>query len=192
MPVTYGSHTPAHIAALFDTVISYIAPKDDNTSIPLMLCTSLPETIDPHMQYVCLTTEAPHAVQGARISYIMPPISLAALTAQITAWLHAPQASFPLAHGWVLNATTRLLEHAQHAPVILTELECSLLTHMARNTDQEMGRDQLMRDVWRYEDGTQTHTLETHMYRLRGKLEKLSPSACQIDTTDAGYRLSLA
>lgn len=173
MSLAYASHTPAHIAAFFETLIARLpAPPS-----PTMLCISLPEMLDPEIRYVCLGTD------------ITTPLPLPELVDRIAAVLRTPRTTLPLAHGWSMQTDARTLTHTDHAAVLLTELEGALLTHLLRASPHETHRDTLMRDVWHYEPGTQTHTLETHLYRLRGKLEKLSPCPCRIITTETGYRL---
>lgn len=72
----------------------------------------------------------------------------------------------------------------------LTERETMLLLYLARRHPQAVSRDTVLRDVWRYQDGIDTHTLETHIYRLRQKIEKDSTAPQLLVTTDDGYLLA--
>lgn len=72
----------------------------------------------------------------------------------------------------------------------LTERETMLLLYLARRHPQAVSRDTVLRDVWRYQDGIDTHTLETHIYRLRQKIEQDSAAPKLLLTTDDGYLLS--
>jgi DNA-binding response OmpR family regulator len=119
---------------------------------------------------------------------IAPPVRLAALATLF----NQPPASIALAHGWALNLHSRSLHHATHAALHLTERECVLMQYLLARGEQHMSQEMLMRDVWHYEAGAQSHTLETHIYRLRGKLEAVQPPPCRIETTEGGYRLTLA
>lgn len=188
MSITCASHTPAHIAALLDTIIAQLPPQ---SGAAIVLCTSLPESIDTQAHYIVLGHESA-TTSEARVSSIASPLPLPQLAARITALASAPTPLLTLAGGWQFSPSARMLEHADLAPVALTELEAALLAHLAHATGSDVARDTLMRDIWRYDEATQTHTLETHMYRLRGKLEKLQPLACSIETTDTGYRLSIS
>ncbi len=71
----------------------------------------------------------------------------------------------------------------------LTEKETSILKYLYRAGSKVVGRDTLLAEVWGYNSGVTTHTLETHIYRLRQKIE-LDPSSAEILVTEAGgYRL---
>ena len=71
----------------------------------------------------------------------------------------------------------------------LTEKETAILRFLYRAGPQVVGRDVLLREVWGYNSGVSTHTLETHIYRLRKKIEA-DPAHARVLVTDAGgYRL---
>ena len=73
--------------------------------------------------------------------------------------------------------------------VILTEKEVAILSYLADAKGQIITRRDLLTQLWGYVDGVETHTLETHIYRLRQKLE-LDPVKPEILLTeDQGYRL---
>jgi DNA-binding response OmpR family regulator len=68
----------------------------------------------------------------------------------------------------------------------LTPTEFKLLTLLARRRGRVQSRDQLLRDVWEYNNMVDTRTVDTHMRRLR---EKLGPAAKYLDTVrGVGYR----
>ena len=71
----------------------------------------------------------------------------------------------------------------------LTEKETAILRFLYRAREQVVDRDTLLREVWGYNSGVTTHTLETHIYRLRQKIEA-DPARAQLLVTEAGgYRL---
>jgi DNA-binding response OmpR family regulator len=73
--------------------------------------------------------------------------------------------------------------------VRLTDKEAAILKYLFRKSDRVVGRDVLLDEVWGYNAGVTTHTLETHVYRLRQKIER-DPSNARILVTEAGgYRL---
>ena len=92
--------------------------------------------------------------------------------------------------GWDLEADTLLLvSHVDGQSVKLTEKEAALLGILHEKRGVPVSRDDLLRDVWGYVEGLDTHTLETHIYRLRQKIE-LDPAKPEILVTDdEGYIL---
>jgi DNA-binding response OmpR family regulator len=73
--------------------------------------------------------------------------------------------------------------------VRLTEKETAILKYLYRSGNMVVGRDTLLGEVWGYNAGVTTHTLETHVYRLRQKIES-DPSNAEILVTEpGGYRL---
>jgi DNA-binding response OmpR family regulator len=74
---------------------------------------------------------------------------------------------------------------------LLTEKEIALLLRLSRAAGGVVGRDVLLREVWGYNGAVVTHTLETHIHRLRRKLEGISGRTGLLLTAPGGYRLCL-
>jgi DNA-binding winged helix-turn-helix (wHTH) protein len=72
----------------------------------------------------------------------------------------------------------------------LTDKEVDILRFMHRAGGALVSRDQLLSGVWGYNDRVTTHTLETHIYRLRQKIEADPNAAMILMTESGGYRLS--
>jgi DNA-binding response OmpR family regulator len=73
--------------------------------------------------------------------------------------------------------------------VRLTEKETAILKYLYRSGHKVVSRGVLLDEVWGYNAGVNTHTLETHIYRLRQKIER-DPSHAEILITESGgYRL---
>lgn len=70
----------------------------------------------------------------------------------------------------------------------LTEKESALLTYL-NHQPQAVSRELLLEHVWQYHPDTETHTLETHLYRLRQKLQELFGDKLQIISNEQGYCL---
>lgn len=73
--------------------------------------------------------------------------------------------------------------------VILTEKETMILKMLNKQAPDAVSRDALLSEIWGFQQGLTTHTLETHIYRLRQKLTRLTQDPI-IETAQDGYRLS--
>ncbi|MBT5049271.1 MAG: response regulator transcription factor [Rhodospirillaceae bacterium] len=125
--------------------------------------------------------------------YITKPFRLGVLLARIRAQLRQHERSedavFSLGPYSFRPAAKMLLSPDSNNKIRLTEKESAILKYLLRSGDSVVGRDELLNDVWGYNSGVTTHTLETHVYRLRQKLEK-DPSNAEILVTEpGGYRL---
>ncbi|HEX4508378.1 MAG TPA: response regulator transcription factor [Alphaproteobacteria bacterium] len=78
------------------------------------------------------------------------------------------------------------------AVIRLTELERKLLLYLASVKGAAVDRDQLLAHVWGYSAGVDTHTVETHIWRLRQKIETEDPASRFLVTEAGKYRLVLA
>ena len=72
----------------------------------------------------------------------------------------------------------------------LTEKESALLEILVKADGVRVSRDDFLRTVWRYAPNVETHTLETHIYRLRQKIEDDPANPMNIVTDGDGYRLN--
>jgi DNA-binding response OmpR family regulator len=73
--------------------------------------------------------------------------------------------------------------------VRLTEKETAILKYLYRAGAKVVNRETLLSEVWGYNSGVTTHTLETHVYRLRQKMERDPSAAVILVTEPGGYRL---
>ena len=77
------------------------------------------------------------------------------------------------------------------APVRLTEKEVALLVLLYEAKGGPVSREVLLEQIWKYAENVETHTLETHIYRLRQKIENDPAEPTLLCTSDKGYFLSL-
>jgi DNA-binding response OmpR family regulator len=125
--------------------------------------------------------------------YVTKPFRLSVLLARLRAHLrqseHSDDAVFTIGP-YTFRPGAKLLQDASgRTKVRLTEKETAILKYLYRAGDQAIGRDTLLGEVWGYNAGVTTHTLETHVYRLRQKIER-DPTRAEILVTEpGGYRL---
>jgi DNA-binding response OmpR family regulator len=124
--------------------------------------------------------------------YVSKPFRFGVLLARIRAHLRQHEQSedavFKLGP-YTFKPSAKLLLTMENKKVRLTEKETSILKYLYRAGDQAVGRDILLHEVWGYNAGVTTHTLETHIYRLRQKIER-DPSNAEILVTETGgYKL---
>ncbi|CAO3415601.1 response regulator transcription factor [Azospirillum doebereinerae] len=125
--------------------------------------------------------------------YIAKPFRLGVLIARLRAQLRqfeqTEDAVFIIGPYRFQPAAKLLLDEAANRKIRLTEKETAILKYLYRAGDQVIGRETLLGEVWGYNAGVTTHTLETHVYRLRQKIER-DPSNAEILVTEpGGYRL---
>jgi DNA-binding response OmpR family regulator len=126
--------------------------------------------------------------------YVTKPFKLGVLLARLRAQLRQHEQSedavFTIGPYSFRPAAKLLVHNETQGKVRLTEKETSILKYLYRAGGKVIGRDILLGEVWGYNAGVTTHTLETHVYRLRQKIEP-DPSNAQILVTEpGGYRLA--
>jgi DNA-binding response OmpR family regulator len=124
--------------------------------------------------------------------YVSKPFKLPVLLARIRAQLRQHEQSEDAIFGvgpYTFKPSMKLLVDEQDKKIRLTEKETNILKYLYRANSQVVPRDVLLHEVWGYNAGVTTHTLETHIYRLRQKIEP-DPSRARILVTEqGGYRL---
>ncbi len=125
--------------------------------------------------------------------YVTKPFRLGVLLARIRAQLRqheqSEDATFSIGRFTFRPAAKILIDPDSERKIRLTEKETAILKYLYRARDQVVGRGVLLNEVWGYNAGVTTHTLETHIYRLRQKI-KTDPSNAQLLVTEGGgYRL---
>jgi DNA-binding response OmpR family regulator len=124
--------------------------------------------------------------------YVTKPFRFGVLLARLRAHLRQHEQSedaiFKVGP-FTFKPSAKMLIRDDNRKVRLTEKETSIIKFLYRAGDKVVGRDVLLHDVWGYNAGVTTHTLETHIYRLRQKIER-DPSHAEILVTEAGgYKL---
>ncbi len=124
--------------------------------------------------------------------YVTKPFRFGVLLARIRAHLRQHEQSedavFKIGP-YTFKPSAKMLVDDADKKVRLTEKETAILKFLYRTGVKTVGRDVLLHEVWGYNSGVTTHTLETHIYRLRQKIER-DPSNAELLVTEAGgYKL---
>jgi DNA-binding response OmpR family regulator len=117
------------------------------------------------------------------------PVLLARIRAQLRQHEQSEDAVFQLGP-YTFKPSVKMLVTEDDRKVRLTEKETNILKFLYRSTDGVVARDVLLHEVWGYNAGVTTHTLETHIYRLRQKIEPDPSNARLLVTESGGYRLN--
>ena len=116
------------------------------------------------------------------------PVLLARIRAQLRQHEQSEDAVFQLGP-YTFKPAMKMLITEEDKRIRLTEKETNILKFLYRSTDGVVARDILLHEVWGYNAGVTTHTLETHIYRLRQKIEPDPSNARLLVTESGGYRL---
>jgi len=124
--------------------------------------------------------------------YVTKPFRFAVLLARIRAQLRQHEASedaiFTIGP-YSFRPSSKLLVTQKNGKVRLTEKETAILRYLYRAGQKAVSREILLQEVWGYNSGVTTHTLETHIYRLRQKIEKDAATPAILVTEAGGYKL---
>jgi DNA-binding response OmpR family regulator len=124
--------------------------------------------------------------------YVTKPFRFSVLLARMRAHLRQHEASddaqFQIGQ-YAFQPSSKHLINEKGSKLRLTEKETAILRFLYRAGRAVVTRDVLLREVWGYNSNVSTHTLETHIYRLRQKIER-DPTKAQLLITEAGgYKL---
>lgn len=117
------------------------------------------------------------------------PVLLARVRAQLRQHEQSEDAVFALGP-YTFKPAMKTLVTDDEKKIRLTEKETNILKYLYRAPEGVVPRDVLLHEVWGYNAGVTTHTLETHIYRLRQKIEPEPSNARLLVTESGGYRLN--
>jgi DNA-binding response OmpR family regulator len=154
--------------------------REDGISCPIILLTAADTDAD--------TIEG---LKSGANDYVTKPFRFAVLMARVHAHLRSHEQSEDAVYRigpYTFRPSAKLLIEPGGKKIRLTEKETNILKFLYRSGDT-VARDTLLHEVWGYNPAVTTHTLETHIYRLRQKIEN-NPGHAQILVTESGgYRL---
>jgi DNA-binding response OmpR family regulator len=146
---------------------------------------------------IMLTAQASDAdtilgLESGANDYVVKPFKFAVLLARIRAQLRQHEASedaiFRIGP-YTFRPGSKILVNEKGSKLKLTEKETAILRYLYRAGTRVVSRDTLLSEVWGYNSNVTTHTLETHIYRLRQKIENNPSSARILVTEPGGYKL---
>ncbi len=117
------------------------------------------------------------------------PVLLARIRSQLRQHEQSEDAVFTVGP-YTFKPAAKMLITEDDRKIRLTEKETNILKFLYRASDGVVARDVLLHEVWGYNAGVTTHTLETHIYRLRQKIEPDPSNARILLTESGGYRLA--
>ena len=126
--------------------------------------------------------------------YVTKPFRFAVLLARIRAQLRSHEQSEHAVFRvgpYEFRPAQKLLIDEKARKIRLTEKEANILKYLYRAGEKPVSREELLTQVWGYNAGVTTHTLETHIYRLRQKIEPPTGVARLLLTDAGGYRLAV-
>ena len=133
-------------------------------------------------------------LESGAYDYVTKPFRFAVLLARIRTQLRQHETSedavFTIGP-YTFRPSSKLLLNPKGSKVRLTEKETSILRYLYlyRAGQRPVSRETPLQEVWGYNSGVTTHTLETHIYRLRQKIEKDAAAPAILVTEAAGYKL---
>jgi DNA-binding response OmpR family regulator len=130
----------------------------------------------------------PEGVTERLAKPVRVPELLSRLHALLAVFEASPGAAIALS-GYAFHPVAKLLEGKGGARIRLTEKEAAILLYLHRAGGRAVPRAELLGEVWGYSSAVTTHTLETHVYRLRRKIEPDPQQARLLVTEEGGYRL---
>ena len=156
--------------------------RDEGLRAPIMMLTGADSEADTVL-----------GLDSGANDYVIKPFRLNVLLARLRAQLRQHEQSddavFTIGPYTFRPGAKLLVDESRRRKVRLTEKETAILKYLYRAGDKTIGREILLNEVWGYNSGVTTHTLETHIYRLRQKIER-DPSNAELLVTDAGgYKL---
>lgn len=133
------------------------------------------------------------ALEAGANDYITKPLRMGDLIARICAQLfqfRAPDdAGFDIGNLSFVSADKMLYEIGNNRMEVLTEKEAKILEFLHQTLPNDVSKEEILSEVWGFKNGITTHTLETHIYRLRQKIKRITKKQIVL-TTENGYRLT--
>ena len=133
------------------------------------------------------------ALDAGANDYVIKPFRINVLMARLRARIRETEQSehavFQIGHYSFHPIDKSMHDNRNEQKIRLTEKETAIVKFLYLASDSVVSRDTLLGEVWGYNVGVTTHTLETHVYRLRQKIEEDPSNAMILVTEPTGYRI---
>ena len=137
-------------------------------------------------------TDTVQGLDAGANDYVTKPFRFSILLARIRAQLRQHERSEDAVFSigpYRFHPAAKVLTYPEDGKIRLTAKEVAILKYLLKRVSGVTGRQTLLNEVWGYNSGVTTHTLETHVYRLRQKIERDPSNAEILITEPGGYRL---
>ncbi len=143
-----------------------------------------------------LTSHAEQITADCPASHIiLKPFSLAAFLDELHSCINIFENSengYIVFNRYIVRPVKKDIFNQRNGEVVkLTEKEVAVLKYLYKNRGRIVSKNELLQEVWGYAPDVTTHTIETHIYRLRQKVEHEDAEAQLIVTVEGGYRLKV-
>ena len=133
------------------------------------------------------------ALEAGANNYVVKPLRMFELIALIRSQLFQPRAfddmQLEIGNLSFAPANKMLCDIGGDNMQTLTEKEATILKFLYQAFPSDISKAQILAEVWGFQNTVTTHTLETHIYRLRQKISQLTDKQIVL-TTESGYRLA--
>ena len=116
------------------------------------------------------------------------PVLLKSIETQLHKFKKSENTKYSIGN-YIFKPNSKILESKEGRSIRLTEKENNILNFLYKNLGNVINRETLLHEVWGYNSKVTTHTLETHIYRLRQKIEDDPSKAYFLITKPGGYKL---
>ena len=135
-----------------------------------------------------ITDDQNHKADGYIIKPFRYPVLLKSIETQLHKFKKSENTQYNIGN-YVFKPNSKILESNENRSIRLTEKENNILKFLYKNLGNVIRRETLLHEVWGYNSKVTTHTLETHIYRLRQKIEDDPSNAYFLITEPGGYKL---
>lgn len=187
---------------LYAKDFSILDHDDDINLIDMVILDEQPDKLaeirshHPRTPVILLQKSGDETIDNSVLnSVVYKPFSLDKLLNQIKAGINLLENSeegYLTFNRYIVRPIKKDIYNERNKEVVkLTEKEVAVIKHLYKCRDRVVTKNELLQEVWGYSPDVSTHTIETHIYRLRQKVEHENPEAQLILTEDGGYRLKM-